>query len=155
VVKTEIMGRTPADEAKSVAVDANGNVLTTPAAAAGNQPSTDNGPAWTSAHGIAGLPFTSADQHAAVASVTDAPTAGKKLVVTDLFFSCDTAMSVTFKEETGGAVVAGPFYCPANFVGQLTPRSKAWKLSAANKKLQAITSVAGNIMVDAHYYSET
>lgn len=114
----------------------------------------DAGPSWTSAHGIAGVPFTSADQHSAAASVTPAPTSGQKLVVTDLFFSTDTAMNVTFKEETSGTVISGPYYVPANFAGQLTPRSKAWKLPVADKKLQVITSVAGNIMVDAHYYSE-
>lgn len=114
----------------------------------------DNGAQWTSVHGVVGVPFTSADQHSAVASVTDAPTSGQKLVITDLFFGTDTAMNVTFKCETTGAVISGPFYVPANFSGQLTPRSKAWKLATADKKLQVITSVAGNIMVDAHYYSE-
>lgn len=114
----------------------------------------DAGPNWTSVHGVAGVPFTSADQHSAAASVTDAPTSGQKLVVTDLFVSVDTAMTVTFKCETSGVVIAGPFYLPANGTLQLTPRSKAWKLATANKKLQVITSVAGNIMVDAHYFSE-
>jgi hypothetical protein len=114
----------------------------------------DNGPAWTSAHGIAGLPFTSADQHSAVASVTSAPTSGQKLVITDIFVSVDTAMSVTFKEETSGTVITGPFYLPANGTIQLTPRGKQWKLPVADKKLQVLTSVSGNIMVDAGYYSE-
>jgi hypothetical protein len=114
----------------------------------------DNGPAWASAHGIASVPFTSADQHSAAASVTSAPTSGQKLVVTDLFISVDTAMSVTFKCETTGVVIAGPFYLAANSSQQFTPRSKAWKLATADKKLQVITSVAGNVMVDAHYYSE-
>jgi hypothetical protein len=116
--------------------------------------SSDVGPAWTSAHGVSAAPFTSADQHSAAASVTDAPTAGQKLVITDIFFSTDTAMSVTFKCETSGVVITGPYYVPANFAGQLTPRGKFWKLATADKKLQVITSVAGNIMVDAGYYSE-
>lgn len=115
----------------------------------------DGGPGWTATHGIAGVPFTSADQHSAVASVTSAPTAStKKLVITDIFVSVDTAMNVTFKEETSGTVICGPFYLPANGSAQFTPRSDAWKLPVANKKLQVLTSVAGNIMVDAHYYSE-
>jgi hypothetical protein len=114
----------------------------------------DLGPSWTSAHGIASIPFTSADQHSAVASVTSAPTSGQKLVVTDIFVSVDTAMNITFKEETSGTVIAGPFYLPANGTIQLTPRGKQWKLPVADKKLQVITSVAGNIMVDAGYYSE-
>lgn len=114
----------------------------------------DDGPAWVSAHGVTAAPFTSADQHSGPASVTDAPTSGEKIVVTDIFFSTDTAMSVTFKCETTGAVITGPYYVPANFAGQLTPRGKAWKLATADKKLQVITSISGNIMVDAHYYSE-
>jgi|SRR5579872_1267922 len=117
-------------------------------------PTGDSGPGWTSSHGVSGVPFTSADQHSAAASVTDAPSSGKKLVITDLFFSTDTQMSVTFKEETSATVIAGPFYVTANFAGQFTPRGKLWKLATANKKLQVITSVAGNIMVDAGYYSE-
>lgn len=115
----------------------------------------DAGPQWTSVHGVAGVPFTSADQHSVLASITDAPTSGQKLVVTDIVVSVDTAMSVTFKEETAGnAVVIGPVYMAANSTLQLTPRGKLWKLSTADKKLQVITSVAGNIMVDAGYYSE-
>ena len=119
------------------------------------QPASDAGPAWTSIHGVSGVPFTSADQHAGLAAVTDAPTAGLKLVVTDIFISSDTAMSVTFKEETAGnAVVTGPIYIAANSSVQVTPRSKMWKLSTAAKKLEVITSVSGNIMIDCGYYYE-
>ena len=114
----------------------------------------DAGPSWASAHGISSAPFTSADQHSAAASVTDAPTSGQKLVITDIVLSVDTAMSVTFKCETSGAVITGPLYLAANSTVQLTPRGKAWKLATADKKLQVITSVAGNISVDAHYFSE-
>ncbi len=113
----------------------------------------DAGPAWTSVHGISGVPFTSSDQHSAAANCTDAPTTGLKLVITDLVFATDTAMNVTFKEETSGTVIAGPFYVAANSTVQLTPRSIAWKLATANKHLQVITSVSGNIMVDAFYFS--
>lgn len=114
----------------------------------------DAGPFWTTVRGVAGVPFASADQHSAAASVSAAPTSGQKLVITDLFVSVDTAMSVTFKCETTGAVVTGPYYLPANGTLQLTPRSKGWKLATADKKLQVITSVAGNVMVDVAYYSE-
>jgi hypothetical protein len=113
----------------------------------------DGGPSWVSAHGIAGIPFTSADQHSAPAPCTSAPTSGKKLVITDLIFSTDTAMSVTFTEETSGTVIAGPFYVPANFAGQFTPRSVMWKLPTINTRLQVQTSVAGHITVDPGYYS--
>jgi hypothetical protein len=99
------------------------------------------------------VPFTSADQHSAVASVTDAPTTGQNLVIDDLVISVDTAMTVTFKEETSGTVIRGPLYLAANTVTQITLRGKT-KLPTANKKLQVITSVAGNIMVEATYHSE-
>lgn len=114
----------------------------------------DAGPSWTSVHGVSAAPFTSADQHSSAASVTDAPTSGQKLVITDLLVSVDTAMSVTFKCETSAAIITGPYYMPANSSLQLTPRGKAWKLASADKKLQVLTSVAGNVMVDAVYYSE-
>lgn len=114
----------------------------------------DAGPAWTSVWGVAGVPFTSADQHSAVASVTDAPTAGQKLVIDDLILSTDTDMTVTFKEETSGTVIFGPWYLTAKGGAmQVTPRGKK-KLATANKKLQVITSVAGNITVQASYHSE-
>lgn len=115
----------------------------------------DNGPQWTSAHGIAGAPFTSADAQTA-AAVTSAPTAGQKLVVTDLFVSNNSAVALqfTFVEETSVTVIAGPFALPAGTSQQFTPRSKAWKLPVADKKLLVDVSAAGAVMVDAHYYSE-
>jgi hypothetical protein len=118
------------------------------------QPTSDSGPSWVSAHGIAGVPFTSADQHSAAASVTSAPTGGQKLVVTDILVSVDTAMWVTLKEETSAVIITGPYYLPANGTLQLTTRSKIWKLPTADKKLQVLTSVAGNVMADIGYYSE-
>lgn len=114
----------------------------------------DAGPSWTTVWGIVGVPFTSADQHSAAASVTDAPTSGQKLVIDDILVSVDTAMWVTFKCETTAVVIAGPFYLPANGSLQITPRGKGKKLATADKKLQVITSVAGNIMVDVGYHSE-
>ena len=114
---------------------------------------TDNGPHWTSVFGVSGAPFTSADQSASAASVTDAPTAGQKLVITDLLVSVDTAMSVSFKIETAGTTLIGPIYLPANGSAQITFRSK-FKLGTADKKLQVQSSVAGNISVLAGYYSE-
>jgi hypothetical protein len=114
----------------------------------------DNGPAWTSVWGVAGVPFASPDQHGTAASVTDAPTTGQRLVIDDLIVSVDTAMSVTFKEEASGNIVAGPWYLPANSGPiQITPRGKN-KMLTVNKKLQVVTSVAGNITVLAGYHSE-
>jgi len=113
----------------------------------------DAGTAFKTVWGVSGVPKTSADQHSAVASCTDAPVSGQKLVIDDIFVSVDTAMSVTFKCETTGTVVAGPFYLAANSSMQITPRGKK-KLATADKKLQFITSGAGNIMVDVGYHSE-
>lgn len=116
---------------------------------------TDNGPAWTSAHGVSSVPFTSADAQTA-AAVTDAPTSGQKLVITDLFVSNNSAVAIqfTFVEETSATVITGPYALPAGTCAQLTPRGKGWKLPTANKKLMVDASAAGNIMVDAHYFSE-
>lgn len=113
----------------------------------------DAGPSWTTVWGVTGVPFTSADA-SSVVSVTDAPTSGQKLVIDDILISVATAMSVTFKIETAGTVIYGPFYLSANQLYQFTPRGKGRKLATADKKLQVITSVSGNIMVDVSYHSE-
>lgn len=115
----------------------------------------DAGPSWTSVHGVASVPFTSADAQTA-AAVTDAPTGGQKLVITDLFVSNNSAVAIqfTFVEETSATVITGPFSLAAGTSAQYTTRSKAWKLPVADKKLMVDASAAGNIMVDAHYYSE-
>lgn len=112
----------------------------------------DDGPSWTSVFGVAGARFTSADQSAAVASVTDAPTSTQKLVITDVLVSVGSAIRVDLKEETSGTIIAS-LYLAANSVMQWTPRSKL-KLATADKKLQVQTSGAGNVAVTAHYYSE-
>lgn len=112
----------------------------------------DAGAAWTSVWGVSGAPFTSADQHSAAAAVTDAPTSGQKLVITDIVVSVDTAMAVTFTCETTGTVIA-KFYMAANGVAQITTRGKR-KLATADKKLFVQTSVAGNIVANVGYYSE-
>lgn len=121
---------------------------------AGQNAVADGGSGIATSWGVAGVPFVSADQHSAVASITDAPTSGQKLVIDDIIVSVDTAMSVTFKEETSGTIIFGPWYLPANSGPvQVTPRGKK-KLATANKKLQVITSVAGNITVSTSYHSE-
>lgn len=116
-------------------------------------PTTDAGPAQTVSRGLSGLPFTSSDQHSAVASVSDSPVSGQKLCITDIIISVDTDMSVTFKTETDGTVVAGPYYMAARSTLPLTTRGK-FKLPVADRKLQVQTSVAGNITVCMYYYSE-
>lgn len=112
----------------------------------------DGGPGWTTVFGVAGARFTSADQSAAVASITDAPTSGQKLVITDIEISVDTAMRVDFKEETTGTIISS-IYMAASSTVHLITRSKR-KLATVNKKLQVQTSATGNISVVAFYYSE-
>lgn len=116
-------------------------------------PMGDAGPAYTTVRGVAGVPFISADQHSAPAAVTDVPVSGQKLVIWDLLISSDTALSMTFTEETSGTVIHGPIYVAANSTTQITLRSKT-KLATINKRLMVQSSVAGNIMVEALYSSE-
>jgi hypothetical protein len=112
----------------------------------------DMGAGWTSVFGVSGARYTSADRSGSAASITDAPTSGQKLVITDVVISVDTAMRVDLKEETSGTVLAS-IYMAANSAQQFTPRSKL-KLATADKKLQLQTSVAGNVAATAFYFSE-
>lgn len=112
----------------------------------------DNGPSRPTQFGISGARFTSADQSAGVAAVTDATGTGLKLCVVDLIVSVDTAMRVDFKEETSGTVVAS-LYLAANTTAQVTPRGRI-KLATAAKKLMVQTSASGNIAVTAAYHFE-
>lgn len=115
-------------------------------------PRHDAGTSWTTSWGVSNVPVTSADM-SSVASVTGAPETGSKIVIDDIFMSVGAAMTVTFKEETSGTVMFGPFYLPANGSLQITPRGKR-KLPVADKKLQAITSTSGNISITVGYHSE-
>lgn len=103
--------------------------------------------------GISGAPFTSADQSGAVAAVTNAAAASKKLVITDLVVSVDSAMLVTFSEETSGTVMLAPIYMGANTTVNIVTRGKL-KLPTAVKKLMVRTSASGNITVSAGHYDE-
>jgi len=87
------------------------------------------------------------------ADVTPAPASGKRLVITDLIISVDTAMSVTLREETSGTTLHGPYYLPANGTIQITPRGEASRLATVDKKVQAIASATGNITVETWAYS--
>lgn len=112
----------------------------------------DAGPHWTSVFGVSGATFTSADASGADAAVTDAPTSGQKLVITDVEISVDTAMRVDLKCETTAVVIAS-VYLPANGTAILCTRGKR-KLATADKKLMVRTSASGNIRVTANYWSE-
>lgn len=113
----------------------------------------DGGPTWDSVFGVTGARFTSANQSASAASVTEAPTSGQKLVITDIFVSVDTAMRVDIKEETSGTVLLSGYFAANTPPVQMTPRGK-FKLATADKKLQVQTSAAGNVTVTVFYYSE-
>ena len=127
------------------------DVTTLPAGTAVIGGTTDEGPGWNSVFGVSGAGFTSADASTA-AAVTDAPTGGQKLIITDLIFSVDTAMQIDFEIETAGTIF---FTChaAANVLYQITPRSK-FKMPTAEKKLMVDTDAAGNISVLAFYHSE-
>lgn len=112
----------------------------------------DAGPAWVTSRGVAGARFTSNDQSAAVASITDAPTAGQKLVITDLWISSSTALRLDFNVEDSATVIE-TVYMAANQSIQMTLRGK-WKLPTADKKLQVQSSVAGAFSITPYYYSE-
>lgn len=119
---------------------------------AGNVATKDAGAAWASVLGVAGVAFTSADATTA-AAVTDAPTGGQKLVITDIIVSSDTAMFLIFHEESTAGTIIWKVFLPANGSAQFTPRGKI-KLPTVDKKLMVDASAAGNISVTALYYSE-
>ena len=134
-----------------------------PVTSANALPTTDAGCAFTVKHGImsgSAGPWTayksgSGGATAGSAFVTDSPVAGQKLVVMDLLFSVDTAMTLTFFEEGDYVNSAiGPFYSLSpGVVYQITLRGNPYKLFTADKRLAVLSSVAGNIMVDPDYYS--
>lgn len=111
----------------------------------------DGGPSWTSVFGVSGAAVVSADITTATA-VTDAPTTGQKLVITDIIISSDTSMNILLEEETSGKDIF-KFFIPGNGIVQITPRSKM-KLATAGKKLTAKGSVTGNVGITICYYSE-
>ena len=113
----------------------------------------DNGPAWTTSRGVSGARFTSADQSGAFAAITDAPTSGQKLCISDLLISSDTALRLDFAIESATGTIIETVYMAANETKQITPRGK-WKLATANKKLMVQASAAGNISITPFYYSE-
>lgn len=114
-------------------------------------PTYDAGPYWTSVLGVTGSAVMSSNITGSVA-ITDVPTTGQKIVVTDVLISVDTAMNILLQEETSNKVIA-KIFLPANGIAQWTPRSKV-KLSTANKRLMAQASVTGNVGITAQYYSE-
>lgn len=115
-------------------------------------PTSDAGPHWASVWGVSGVPVTSADMSGGAVAVSDAPTAGEKLVITDILVSSDTALRFAFTEETSGTVIAY-VRVPANGTAQITFRGKR-KLWTADKKVYCQASASGNVEVLVGYYSE-
>lgn len=112
-----------------------------------------NGWVWTTSFGIAGVRFTSADQSAAAASITDAPTSGQKLVIDSVLVAAGaTAQICQLSEETSGTIVA-TVAVPANSTYEWKPTGKI-KLATADKKLQLRSSASGNVYATAVYHSE-
>lgn len=111
------------------------------------QPSTDAGPAWTSVRQLT----TSADMTGA-ADLTAAPTAGQRIVIDDLIFASDTAMYMSFLEETSGTELFR-LYVAANGTVQVTTRGKM-KLPTSDKKLRGDASAAGNVAITVLFHSE-
>lgn len=114
---------------------------------------TDNGPGWNISHGVNGATFSSSSLTGSAQPVTDVPIGGQKIVLTDMAVSVDTAMKLTFSEETTGTSLF-EMYLPANGFVQFTTRS--WlKLTTANKRIQVKSSVNGNVSITAFYFSQT
>jgi hypothetical protein len=111
----------------------------------------DVGAAHVQSIGVAGVAFTSADV-STPAAVTDSPGANYKLVIDDLIVSTDTALTISFTEETSGDLIWRQYMAAASTI-QITPRGKL-KLAVAAKKLLVGASAAGNVAVTAIYHSE-
>src|SRR3990170_4546229 len=123
----------------------NVDVVTLPALATGTNiigATKDAGPNQT----ITRTCTTSADMQTA-ADITAAPTAGQKIVLTDLILSVGTTMSLTIQMETSGNVLA-KVYMAANSTVQITLRGFL-KGDTADKKIQCDASAAGNVAITA------
>ncbi len=110
--------------------------------------STDAGTFWTPSRS-----YTTSANMTSAGNITVAPATGQKIVVDDLLISTDTAMNVVIQEETSGTVLA-KFFLPANSVIQVTPRD-GMKADTADKHLQAVASVSGNIAITTWGHSES
>lgn len=107
---------------------------------------------YPSKRGVSGAPVTSADASGGV-DITDAPRTTECVCLDDLTLSTKVAMDVTFKEETSGTIIDGPYYMPATGSLQIT-LSKRIKLPTAGKKLRMFTSTSGAVTVTPGWHSE-
>lgn len=93
--------------------------------------------------------ITSAD--ATSATQIKAKTASKKIYITDVIISVDTAMNVQLQDDAGTPAVAmEQIYLPANSVFSKTFSTPL--VLATNQDLDVITSAAGNISVTVSGY---
>jgi hypothetical protein len=104
-------------------------------------------------HGVSGARFSSSNLSTAFSGITDAPTSGQKLVITDIIISTDADMRVDFATEGATGTILESIYMKAGDSANLTTRGKR-KLPTADKKLMAKTSATGNITLNPYYYSE-
>ena len=86
------------------------------------------------------------------ALVTAQPPAGKTLVITDLIISGDTALELSFKEESSASVIF-TVYISAHGCFNLNTIGK-FKLNTAAKALTVSSNQAGAFSVLAFYYYE-
>ena len=95
---------------------------------------------------------TSVDMSGAAVSITNAAVdTGKRVIVDELSISVGTTMEVTLKEETSGTVF-GSFFILANTSFAVPNKIRC---QVANKRLQAQSSVSGQIRISVDYHEET
>lgn len=86
-------------------------------------------------------------------SITDVPTSGNKVVLTDVYVSVDTTCTVTIQMETSANVIAGAFM-PSYSTVPFTLRGYL-KGDTAGKRIQIRTSIANvKVAVTAVYFYE-
>lgn len=89
---------------------------------------------------------TITSSNATSATAVKSKTADKKIYITDVIVSVDTAMSVQLQDDAGTPVVVmEQMYMPANSVFSKTFKTPL--VIATNQDLDVITSVSGNISV--------
>jgi len=94
---------------------------------------------------------TSADATAGV-NITALPTGGQKRVLVDLFVSVEDACEITLVD--GAAVTyLGAFLPASSGIEQLIPRAKL-KATTVDSRFRIVTSVATEIRIRTHSYSE-
>jgi len=99
----------------------------------------DDGPA------VAGTyTYTTSANMTAAANIGPAPTSGEKSVLLQAVISTDTAMNIILQMETTPSSERVKFFLPANSVVVFVPRYPL-KLGTADKRWQAIASIAGNV----------